>query len=74
MMTETEAVRVLDGLRKALRALKPMDAIQATNALLNPGPAMTSGFRRTGEFGSALTILRSAFDEMDRMGIQFPSK
>ena len=68
-MTEQEAIAVLGGFRKAFRALDPTRAQQAVNALLNPGPAMSSGFRRARDFSSALSTLRMVFDEMDRKGI-----
>jgi hypothetical protein len=73
-MTQEEAIEVLDGFHKAFRALDPMKALHATNALLNPGPVMTTGALRAREFMSALNALRAAFDEMERKGIRFPSK
>jgi hypothetical protein len=74
MMTQQGAIEVLAEFRKAFRALNPVTAQQAVNALLNSGPVMGSGFRIAGEFASAMSALRSAFDAMDRKGIQFPSK
>jgi hypothetical protein len=71
MMTKEEAIEVLDDFHKAFRALNPMTAQQAVNALLNSGPVMGSGFRIAGEFASGFSALRSAFDEMERKGIRF---
>jgi hypothetical protein len=68
-MTQQEAINVLDGFRKAFRTLDAMKAQQAVNTLLNPGPVVTTGFIRAGEFSSALNTLRTIFGEMDRKGV-----
>lgn len=73
MMTEKEAVGVLDGLRKASRALDPTRAMQAFNALANSGRVMTSASNLGVDFSRALTALRTVFDAMENKGIRFPS-
>jgi hypothetical protein len=72
-MTEQEAIGVLAEFRKAFNALDQMKTMRAVNALLNPGPVVTTGALRAREFASALATLKTAFDEMDRKGIRFPS-
>jgi len=72
-MTTQEAMDTLAGFRKAFRALDPTRAMQAINALLNPGPVVTTGFMQAREFASALSTLKTAFDAMDDKGIRFPS-
>jgi hypothetical protein len=74
VMTQQEAIEVLADFHEAFRALNPTKALHATNALLNPGPVMTTGALRARDFMSALNALRTAFDEMEGKGIQFPSK
>lgn len=68
-MTEQEAISVLDGFRKAFRALDVTKARQAVSALLNPGPVVTTGMMRAQEFSSALNTLKMVFDELDRKGV-----
>jgi hypothetical protein len=62
-MTETEAIKVFDGLRKAYRAIEPGDDRRALQALLIgrvvPGALGTS-------FTLALETFRLAFGEIDR--------
>jgi hypothetical protein len=62
-MTEKEAIRVFDGLRKEYRAMKPGDDRRALHALLTahvvPGGLGTS-------ITLALETFRLAFDEIDR--------
>ena len=72
-MTDQEAIVVLDGFRKAFNGLDPTKTMQAVNALLNAGPVVTTGALRAREFSSALSTLRTVFDQMDRKGIRFPS-
>jgi hypothetical protein len=72
-MTEQEATAVLNGLRKASRALNPTKAIQAFNALMNTSGTVTTAFNLGVEFSGALATLRSVFDAMAKKGIEFPS-
>jgi hypothetical protein len=71
-MTEQEAINVLSGFRKAFRALDQAKAMQAFNALMNTGGAVTSAFNLGLEFSGTLANLRNVFDAMDNEGIRFP--
>jgi hypothetical protein len=72
-MTEQEAINVLDGFRKAFRALDRTKAMRAFNALLITGKVVTTADNLAREFGSALATLRTVFDAMDNKGFRFPS-
>jgi hypothetical protein len=73
VMTEQEAINVLDGFRKAFRALNPIEAMGAYNALMNSGGTMTTAFNLGRDFSHALATLKSVFDTMENKGIRFPS-
>jgi len=69
-MTEREAIKVFDGLRKAYRARKPGDDLRALHALLTAhvlpsalGPPCSS----------ALETLRAVFGEIDKWEKRNPS-
>lgn len=72
-MTKQEAIHVLDGFRKAFRALDQVKAMQAFNTLMNADGIVTTNFNVAGDFSHALATLRSVFDAMERKGIGFPS-
>lgn len=67
-MTQQEAINILEGFRKAFRTLDAVKAQQAVNALLNPGPVVTTGMILARDFSTALNTLRTVFDEIDRKG------
>jgi len=72
-MTEQEAINILDGFRKAFRALNQTEAMRAFNTLMNSGGAVTTAFNLCVYFSHALASLRSVFDAIENKGIRFPS-
>jgi hypothetical protein len=65
-MTEEEATSILEGLRKAVKALDQTKAVQAFNASLNSDGIVTTNFNRGIDFGGALNTLERVRDEIDR--------
>ena len=61
-MTEREAIKVFDGLRKAYRSIKPGEQVPAQNALAQTRVIPSA---LLGPFVSALGTLRAVFDEID---------
>lgn len=72
-MTKQEAMNTLAGFQKAFRALDRAKAVPAVNALVNTSGVMTTDSLLAGEFSSALNILATVFDAIDRKDIQFPN-
>ena len=69
-MTEREAIKVFDGLRKAYRAFKPGEEVRALNALLIAHvlpPALGM------PLSSAFLVLHAVFDEIDKWESRNPS-
>jgi hypothetical protein len=71
IMTQQEAINVLDEFRKAFGALDRTRAMQAFNTLMT-GKAMTNADNLAWQFQSALNVLKTIFDSMDNKGIPFP--
>lgn len=69
-MTDREAIDVFDGLRKAFRAFKPAEDVQALGALTSTHVLSSS---LGGSFSSALATLRAVFDAIDNWESRNPS-
>ena len=62
-MTEREAIKVFDGLRKAFRSIKPGEQVPAQNVLARTHVIPSALLQ---PLVSALGNLRAVFDEIDK--------
>ena len=70
MMTNREAINVFDHLREAVAALKPMDEVQARNALSG---THVIPFSMNMQVSSAMGALRAFFHQIDTWESRNPS-
>jgi hypothetical protein len=70
-MREQEAINVLVRFRKEFRALGQMKAMEAFNALMNTGRAVTTAQNLALDFSSALSTLKASLTRWTVKGSDF---